>query len=86
LAEAGYPRRAEEGPHEHLWRSLGPLGVRRQPVHQLAELFIRARFTPRPVTESDRRAAITALADTVGDLRLQAADVTAAARTIGASA
>lgn len=86
LAEAGFARRAEEGPHEHLWRSLGPLGVRRQPLHQLAELFVRARFTPRPVTEADRRAAITALADAVGDLRLQATDVTEAARAVGAPA
>ena len=82
LAEAGFPRRDEEGPHEHLWRSLGPLGVRRQPVHQLAELFVRARFTPRPVTDDDRQAAITALADAVGDLRLQATDVREAAESI----
>ena len=34
LDEAGFPRRAEEAPHEHLWRSLGPLGVRRPPVHR----------------------------------------------------
>ena len=85
LAEAGHPRRDEEGPHEHLWRTLGPLGVRRQPVHQLAELFVRARFTPRPVTEHDRQAAIAALADAVGDLRLQAADVADVFAGIGVS-
>lgn len=75
LAEAGFPRRAEEGPHEHLWRTLGPLGVRRQPVHQLAELFVRARFTPKPITEEHRQAAIVDLADAVADLRLVARDV-----------
>ncbi len=83
MAEAGHPRRSEEGPHEHLWRTLGPLGVRRQPVHRLAELFVRARFTPRPVTEEDRQAAIAALADAVADLRLQAHDVEEAAAQIG---
>lgn len=86
MAEAGYPRRAEEGPHEHLWRSLGPLGVRRPPVHRLAELFVRARFTPHPVTEADRQAAIGALADAVADLRLQAGDVHEVAATVGATA
>lgn len=83
MDEAGFGRRAEEGPHEHLWRTLGPLGVRRQPVHRLAELFIRARFTPRPVTEDDRQAAIAALADAVGDLRLKAADVDAVVEAAG---
>jgi hypothetical protein len=75
LDEVGFPRRAEEAPHEHLWRSLGPLGVRRPPVHRLAELFVRARFTPHPITDEHRRAAIAALADAVADLRLQARDV-----------
>jgi hypothetical protein len=75
LDEVGFPRRAEEAPHEHLWRSLGPLGVRRAPVHRLAELFVRARFTPHPVTVEHRQAAIAALADAVADLRLQARDV-----------
>jgi len=72
LADAGAPRRPEEGPHEHLWRTLGPLGVRRAPVHRLAELFVRARFTPHPITDEHRRAAIAALADAVADLRLGA--------------
>lgn len=78
LADAGAPRRPEEGPHEHLWRSLGPLGVRRGPVHRLAELFVQARFTPRPVTTEHRDAAIGALADALADLRLDASDVEAA--------
>ena len=80
LDEAGFPRRAEEAPHEHLWRSLGPLGVRRPPVHRLAELFVRARFTPHPITDEHRQAAIGALADAVADLRLQARDVAVLAR------
>ncbi len=86
MAEAGFPRRAEEGPHEHLWRSLGPLGVRRQPVHRLAELFVRARFTPLPVTDDDRLAAISSLADAVSDLRLQDTDVREVAQAAGVSA
>lgn len=81
LEEVGFPRRSEEGPHEHLWRSLGPLGVRRPPVHRLAELFVRARFTPQPITDEHRRAAIAALADAVADLRLQAEDVAVLAGT-----
>lgn len=79
LDEVGFGRRAEEGPHEHLWRSLGPLGVRRGPVHRLADLFVRARFTPQPITDQHRRAAIAALADAVADLRLPAEDVGALA-------
>lgn len=82
LEEAGFPRRAEEAPHEHLWRSLGPLGVRRPPVHRLAELFVRARFTPHPVTDEHRRAAIAALADAVADLRLPDPDVDELASTV----
>lgn len=83
MAEAGHPRRDEEGPHEHLWRTLAPLGVRRQPVHRLAELFVRARFTPRPVTEADRQSAIVALADAVADLRLRAEDVDEVVARVG---
>ncbi len=75
LGEAGFPRRPEETPHEHLWRSLGAAGVRRAPLHRLAELFVRARFTPHPVTEAHRQAAIGALADAVADLRLPAPDL-----------
>lgn len=75
LAAAGFPREPHEGPHEHLWRILGPLGVRRQPVHQLAELFVRARFTPKPVTAAHRLSAINALADAIADLRLQDQDI-----------
>lgn len=78
LAAAGAPRRPEEGPHEHLWRSLGPLGIRRGPLHRLAELFVQARFTPRPVTAEHREAAIAALADALGDLRLASPDLTGA--------
>jgi hypothetical protein len=70
LESAGVARRPEEGPHEHLWRVLGPLGVRRTPVHRLAELFVRARFSPHPITDVHREAAIACLADALADLRL----------------
>ena len=83
LDEAGSPRRVEEAPHEHLWRSLGPLGVRRAPVHRLAELFVRARFTPHPITDQHRRDAVAALADAIGDLRLPADDVEVLAGAAG---
>ncbi len=82
LDEVGLGRRSEEAPHEHLWRSLGPLGVRRAQLHRLAELFVRARFTPHPVTEAHRQAAIGALADAVADLRLRAEDVDDVARRL----
>lgn len=84
LDEVGHGRRAEETPHEHLWRTLGPLGVRRAPVHRLAELFVLARFTPHPVTDAHRDAAIAALADAVADLRLSPRDVAEVASTVGA--
>lgn len=77
LAEVGHPRQDQEGPHEHLWRTLGPIGVRRAPVHQLAELFVRARFSPKPITEDHRQRAISALADAVADLRLESPEITA---------
>lgn len=83
LDEVGHGRRAEETPHEHLWRALGPLGVRRAPVHRLAELFVLARFTPHPVTDAHREAAIAALADAVADLRLSPRDVAEVADVAG---
>lgn len=68
LAEAGGPRRPEEAPHEHLYRVLGPLGVRPDPVHGLAELFVMARFSSHPVTEQHRRDAVGWLQAALDDL------------------
>lgn len=69
LAAAGAPRRLEEAPHEHLSRVLGPLGVRPEPVHELAELFVLARFGNAPVTDEHRHASVTALETSLADLR-----------------
>jgi len=69
LATAGAGRRPQEAPHEHLDRVLGPLGVRPEPLHELAERFVRARFSPHPVEEDDRRAALTLLEAARADLR-----------------
>jgi uncharacterized protein DUF4129/EF hand domain-containing protein len=79
LAEAGGPRRLEEAPHEHLHRVLGPLGVRPEPLHQLAELFVMARFSPHPVTEQHREQAVGLLNAALADLHARMAAMAAAA-------
>ena len=73
LAEAGGARRQEEAPHEHLNRVLGPLGVRPEPIHQLAELFVMARFSPHPVTEQHRDEAAALLNGALADIRTRMA-------------
>jgi hypothetical protein len=69
LAEAGGPRLPQEAPHEHLDRVLGPLGVRPGPLHELAALFVLARFSTHPVTGEHRAAAVAALEAAIADLR-----------------
>jgi hypothetical protein len=69
LAAAGAPRQLQEAPHEHLGRVLDPLGVRTGPVHDLAELFVLARFSDQPVTEEHRASAVSALESALADLR-----------------
>jgi hypothetical protein len=69
LAAAGAPRQAYEAPHEHLRRSLGPLGVRPDSLHRLAELYVRAQFADRPVTEAHRGQARAALQESLTSLR-----------------
>lgn len=70
LDDAGVGRQPQEAPHEHLRRALQPLGVHPAPVHDLAELFVLARFSEAPVTEAHRDAAIDALRRAVDDLAL----------------
>jgi hypothetical protein len=74
LAEAGAGRRAHEAPHEHLDRVLGPLGVRSDPLHRLAGLFVLARFSQHPVTAVHRDDARDALREALSDLRAARAD------------
>jgi hypothetical protein len=69
LAEAGAGRRTQEAPHEHLDRVLGPLGVRSDPLHRLAGLFVLARFSQHPVTAAHRDDARDALREALADLR-----------------
>lgn len=69
LAQTGGARQPQEAPHEHLNRVLGPLGVRPEPVHQLAELYVMAQFSERPITDQHQAAAVTALEQTLTDLR-----------------
>jgi len=69
LAQAGAPRRPEEAPHEHLSRTLGPLGIRPEPLHALADLYVLAQFSERPVDDGHRRSAAEALEASLADLR-----------------
>src|SRR5690606_28676156 len=69
LAEADAPRLPQEAPHEHLHRVLGPLGVAAAPMHTLAELYVIAQFSTRPVTDAHRVAAAEALGSALASLR-----------------
>lgn len=69
LAEAGAPRRPEEAPYEHLRRTLGSLGVRPEPLHRLAGLYVLAQFGGRPVTEAEGSEAAAALKLSLAGLR-----------------
>lgn len=69
LSAAGVPRRPQEAPHEHLERALGPLGIEAAGMHRLAELYVVAQFTNRPVGDRDRAAAAAALEGGLASLR-----------------
>jgi len=61
LAEVGAPRQAQEAPHEHLYRTLGPMGVQPEPLHRLTGLYVIAQFSRRPLSDRHRLAAVEAL-------------------------
>lgn len=61
LAAAGAERRPEEAPHEHLFRALEPLGVRPDPLHRLAGLYVLTQFGDTAVTDAHRTQAADAL-------------------------
>jgi len=69
LREAGYPRRPEEAPHEHLQRALVELGVAPDPMRRLTELYVFAEFGRGRVRTDHRRAAAEALEESLGSLR-----------------
>ncbi len=71
LAEQGRPRRPTETPSEHLARVLTRLPVDRTPFLDLALRYELARYSSRPITETDREQAtadLTRARDDLADL------------------
>lgn len=62
------PRRAYEGPMEHLRRVLGVLDVAPAPLERLIRLFERARFSTHTLTTRHRDRALEALREVADDL------------------
>lgn len=68
LADCGYARRAHEAPLEHLRRTFQRANVRAEPIHELIELFERARFSSHRILPADRERALRALHDAAADI------------------
>lgn len=69
LALVGAHREPYEAPFEHLGRAMGPLGVRSGPPLRLAELYVAAEFSERPITRGHQAQAAEALDASLADLR-----------------
>lgn len=74
LDAVGLGRRSWEAPVEHCRRCLREARLAEGPIDALVDLFSRARFGGRPMTDADRDAALEALADSVQMLRAQMLD------------
>ena len=72
LAAMGAGRAAHEAPHEHLARTLAPLGVSPGPMDRLAGLYVLAQFSARPISEAHRAEAASALSSSLEELRVRA--------------
>jgi hypothetical protein len=68
LSTCGAGRWGHEAPFEHLHRVLAVLHVRAGPMRRLIELFSIARFSPHPLTPTDREEALDALRTIASDL------------------
>lgn len=69
LAEIGVGREPYQAPHEYLYRVLGPLGVRAEPLHELTQLYVLAQFSEHPLTPAHRAAAVDALESSLEQLQ-----------------
>ncbi len=73
LARHGHPRLAAEAPFEYLARVLLGLRVRAVAVHDLTELFERAKFSTHPIDVQMKERAISALVSVRDDLQTKEA-------------
>jgi hypothetical protein len=73
LAAAGAERQPHEAPYEHLSRALAPLGVSPGSMERLAQLYVLAQFSQRPIGEAHRAAAVAALQSSLAELRARMA-------------
>ncbi len=70
LAEEGLPRRQTEAPLEYMSRIFAELGVGKEAISTLTDLFEVARFSHHPVLPTMKERAIAALETLRRDLRL----------------
>jgi hypothetical protein len=73
---AGTPRLDSDAPGDLVRRLLVDRNVRRRSLENLAELYRRARYSPAPMGEIDRSAALHALHEVRDDLQSHGAPAT----------